>query len=332
LLQTATQQRQLELQQSQANDLRASVAPLVNQPGITSAHVKAAIADRARQLQIDPNSPIISTMMQRYSTPNWRDNLSIDATSSMGPGGLGQRFEYREPGTGITRNVPLSATFGRGFQTGMAPGFQEVATGPAGAAGISDLFAMRDQAPNQKALLENLNDLSNEAVSGPSADWEKRANALMQRLVPGSKLTLTPEQLAKSEEYGKISEQLAGQQAVAAHSTNAFLTNAYNTNPSLYLSKIGRQGITHMLQGNVDSIVAKANEATKAGVHMAPAEFPDWNRTFNKDFNPRVFQYARMTSDERKAFRSTLPKSQQEKFFNQIKQYQTNGWIDMTGQ
>ena len=107
--------------------------------------------------------------------------------------------------------------------------------------------------------VEKYNNVGSEAVTGPTSDFEKRANAVLQRLMPGATGTLTANQLAKSEEYGKISEQLAGQQAIAAHSTNAFLTNAYNTNPSLYLSKVGRQGITHMLQGNVDSIVAKNN-------------------------------------------------------------------------
>lgn len=329
LLNTATQQRALELQQSQANDLRSTAGSLVNNPGLTPAQVKAAIADRARQLQINPNSPVVSTMMQRYDGNDWMDNLKLDASSAVGPAGLSSRFEYKNPQTGATQNVPLPATFGRGFQTTNPPGYEEVARGPAGASGINDLLSMRDNAPNQKALLENLNDLSSEAVSGPSADWEKRANALVQRLFPGSKLTLTPQQLASSEEYGKISEQLAGQQATAAHATNAFLTNAYATNPGLYLSKIGRQGITHMLQGNVDSIVAKANAWTEA--NKSPAEFAAWNKDFNKDFNPRVFQYARMTPEERSKFRSTLPVNQQKKFFDQIQSYQAKGWIDLGG-
>jgi hypothetical protein len=222
--------------------------------------------------------------------------------------------------------------------SGLAPGFTEVATGPAGAGGISNMAAMANDAPNQKALLENLNSLSDEAISGPSSDFEKRANALAQRLFPGKGISLSTKQLASSEEYGKISEQLAGQQAVAAHSTNAFLTNAYNTNPNLYLSKVGRQGITHMLQGNLDSVVAKNNSwdayanGETDGQRHSPAEFATWNRQFNADFNPRAFQYARMTPEERSNFRSTIPANQQQKFFNTIQNYQSKGWIDMAGQ
>src|ERR1035437_6899356 len=242
-----------------------------------------------------------------------------------------------DPVTGATqRQTVASSNRMPGVRPGGLPvGFSDVASGPAGAAGISNMASMANDAPNQRALLENLNSLGNEAVSGPSSDFEKRANALAQRLFPGKGITLSTQQLANSEEYGKISEQLAGQQATAAHSTNAFLTNAYNTNPSLYLSKVGRQGITHMLQGNLDSVVAKndawnayANGETDGQMH-SPAEFTTWNRQFNANFNPRAFQYARMTPEERSNFRSTIPANQQQKFFNQIQDYQSKGWIDI---
>lgn len=329
LYQTANQQRQLELGQAQANDLRAAAGSLVNSPGLTQAMVKAAIVDRARQLGIG-GGPVLNTFLTRYGGPNWMDNLKLDAASAIGPGGLTQRMDVTNPKNLSTTSIPIQSTFGGGgVMTAPPAGAPELAKGPAGAAGIENLTATANDAPNQKALLDNLDQLSKEAVSGPSADWEKRANALVQRLFPGAKFTLTPEQLANSEEYGKISEQLAGQQATAAHATNAFLTNAYNTNPGLYLSKIGRQGITHMLQGNLDSIVAKNNAWIASG--KSPSEFAAWNKDFNKDFNPRVFQYARMTPEERAKFRSTLPGNQQQKFFNQIQDYQRKGWIDLGG-
>lgn len=334
LLQTANQQRQLELQQGQANDLLTSVSPLANKPGLTQAEVLGTLADRARQLGIADHN-IYNIAAKRYQGADWQKNLKIDAIRSLGPSGLTQRQEVMDPRTMRRESLPVAATIGTQFPTAPGPGEPEIATAAAG--NITNMASVANDAPNQKALLENLNDLSAEAVSGPSSDWEKRANALIQRLIPGFKFTLTPEQLGKSEEYGKISEQLAGQQATAAHATNAFLTNAYNTNPGLYLSKIGRQGITHMLQGNVDSIVAKNNawdayaNGEVDGIRHSPAEFNTWNRKFNLDFNPRVFQYARMTPEERSGFRSALPKGQQKKFFEQIQQYQKNGWIDLGG-
>src|ERR1035437_7285335 len=334
LLQTYNQQRQLEFHQGQANDLLTSVAALVNKPGITQSDVLGTLADRARQLGIN-GLPAYGIAAQRYQGPDWQNNLKIDATRAVGVPGITDRTGVVSPTTGATSSIPSTSAIGQGLQTGVPTGFTDVATGPAGAAGISNMAAMANDAPNQRSLLENLNSLGNEAVSGPSSDFEKRANALAQRLFPGKGVTLSTQQLANSEEYGKISEQLAGQQATAAHSTNAFLTNAYNTNPSLYLSKVGRQGITHMLQGNLDSVVAKndawdsyANGESDGQMH-SPAEFTTWNRQFNANFNPRAFQYARMTPEERSNFRSTIPANQQQKFFNQIQDYQSKGWIDI---
>lgn len=339
LQQQAEQIRQFELRNQQSNVLREMAGAMYNTQA-TPQQVEDAILTRARQGGFDPE--VVHTYVNRLHDPAVRKDFGTfllnERSQAAGPGALLQQQEVYPATGGTPRNVPAASVRVTGAPSAQTPGFHELATGPAGAGGISNMVAVANDAPNQRALLENLNALSDEAVSGPSADFEKRLNALAQRLFPGKGVTLSTEQLAKSEEYGKISEQLAGQQAVAAHSTNAFLTNAYNTNPNLYLSKIGRQGITHMLQGNVDSIVAK-NNAWDAFAHgevdgqqHSPAEFGSWNRRFNADFNPRVFQYARMTGDERKSFRSTLPKTQQEKFFRQLQDYQTKGWIDLTAQ
>jgi hypothetical protein len=93
-----------------------------------------------------------------------------------------------------------------------------------------------------------------------------------------------------------------------------------------------------MLQGNLDSVVAKNNawdayaNGESDGQKHSPAEFASWNRQFNAGFNPRAFQYARMTPEERSNFRSTMPVNQQAKFKATLDNYQSRGWIDMTGQ
>ncbi len=337
--QQVQQIRQFELQKQQADDLRMTAGSLYN-TNATPEQVKAAILLRARQGGYHPD--VVNNYLGTLDAPETQKDfpgfLKNERAQAAQTGGLLATQPVYPAGGGTMRNVPAASVPVTGAPAANPPGFEEVARGPAGAEGISNMASIANDAPNQKALLANLNDLSNEAITGPTSDWEKRANALAGRLFPGKGLTLTPTQLAKSEEYGKISEQLAGQQAVAAHSTNAFLTNAYNTNPSLYLSKIGRQGITHMLQGNVDSIVAKNNSwdayanGEMDGQKHSPAEFANWNRTFNSDFNPRVFQYARMTPEERSSFRSAMPVNQQKKFFQQVQSYQAKNWIDLSGQ
>lgn len=336
--QQVQQIRQSELNQSQANDLRTIAGSLYN-TGATPEQVQSAVLLRARQGGYQPGvvNNYISSMTSTDAQKDFQGWLKNERTQAAGTSGLFQtQTTYPQVG-GQPRQVPAASVSASGAPAGQSPGYEAVATGPAGAEGISNMTAVANDAPNQKAMLANLNDLSGEAISGPSADFEKRANALALRLF-GKGVTLTPQQLASSEEYGKISEQLAGQQATAAHATNAFLTNAYNTNPSLYLSQIGRSGITHMLQGNVDSIVAK-NNAWNAyangevdGTPHSPAEFGTWNRQFNANFNPRVFQYASMTPDERTKFRSTMSPQQQQKLYNQAQDYQSKGWVDMSGQ
>src|ERR1035437_6717919 len=83
LLQTANQQRQLQLQQGFADDLLGSVAPLVNKPGVTQAEVLGTLASRARNF--GPNGqPAYDIAAQRYQGPDWQNNLKLDATRATG--------------------------------------------------------------------------------------------------------------------------------------------------------------------------------------------------------------------------------------------------------
>ena len=134
---------------------------------------------------------------------------------------------------------------------------------------------------------------------------------------------------------------MVGQNAAQGIATNEGLQNQYRANPGLVLSKIGRQGITHMLQGQVDAKTipvkewddyASGTSPDSGGIQHGPAEFGAWMQKFNKNFNPLVLQYARMTPDERTSFRSTLTPKAQQNLAVQIPQYSQKGWIDMTGQ
>jgi hypothetical protein len=331
-----TQQiRDTDMRQKQADELRTIAGSMYNTKA-TPQQVWGAVALRARQGGFNPDVAynFILEMQKPENEADFEGFLKNQRTQAAGREGLFQTQTVYPPVGGQPYAVPAANVPAAGVGAGQSPGYESVATGPGGAGGINNMVSMANDAPNQQALLSNLNDLSNEAVSGPTSDFEKRANALALRLF-GKTVTLTPQQLASSEEYGKISEQLAGQQAAAAHATDAYLRNAYSTNPGLYLSKIGRQGITHMLQGNVDSIVAKNNAWTSYangevdGRMHSPAEFANWNKNFNRDFNPRVFQYARMTGDERAKFRSNMSIGDQKKLAKQIQQYQAAGWVDL---
>src|ERR1019366_3348113 len=138
LLQTANQQRQLQLQQGFADDLLGTVAPLVNKPGITQAQVLGTLADRARNF--GPNGvPAYNIAAQRYQGPDWKNNLTIDATRATGVANITARTPSVDLKTGATTSVPSVAALGGTVPTGVPTGFTEVSTGPAGAAGISNM-------------------------------------------------------------------------------------------------------------------------------------------------------------------------------------------------
>src|ERR1019366_4607757 len=107
LLQTANQQRQLDLQQGYANGLYNAVAPLVNSPGITQEQVRAAGANYAKQIGIPAaNYQNFDSML---SGPDWKTNLKNLAIRSQGPAGITPRTEVTDPNSGATSAIPSAS-------------------------------------------------------------------------------------------------------------------------------------------------------------------------------------------------------------------------------
>src|ERR1019366_8288000 len=108
LLQTANQQRQLQLQQGFADDLLGSVAPLVNKPGVSQAEVLGTLASRARNF--GPNGiPAYNIAAQRYQGSDWKNNLNIDATRSTGTANILSRTGIVDQSTGLPSTIPSAS-------------------------------------------------------------------------------------------------------------------------------------------------------------------------------------------------------------------------------
>lgn len=244
-----------------------------------------------------------------------------------------QAYRMRGAGAAPSAGGAPAPAPGPGMVVSQPTGFAENVRGgmlPA----IDRLRTSYENTPQVRANLENLRDVSNEAATGPTAGFEERANQVWQRFFPGSKLTLTPEQLKSTEEFAKLGEQIAGQQAIAGHATNAFLNNAYGANPNLGLSKLGRNGIINMLLGNQDAQRTLWGEWLKSG--KKPAEFDQWLGQFNASFDPRVFQYERMSPDEQQKFldiiKKTGAKGELGRFTKRLQDYEGKGWIGNAAQ
>lgn len=209
---------------------------------------------------------------------------------------------------------------GTGMVTQNPEGFGIRAKGSAEAA--EALHVRADTSKDTLPLLDTMEELSDKAGTGPSTDLEKNFNALYLRFFPNSNgLTFSKDEQKATEEFAKFGEQIAGQQASASHGTDAYLRNAYGANPNLHLSRLGRKGIIHVLQGNVDSDIALRKEWQRYrggmvdGKQHADLEFRDWLAKFQEGYDfktgkvdranrwdPRVFQFMRMGPDERKEF------------------------------
>ncbi len=269
----------------------------------------------------------------------------------------GQQLPQQEYMTGEgQRKTAPAATFMTGGPTdqggGLALGTASLSL-PTGAGGSKEaaagesvrLLSLGPQLANNRSMLETLGDLSDQATTGPTSGAEQGINELAQRF--GFKgITLTPGQLGATEEYGKIAATLQQQMAtsgfgglVGGHATDAFLQNSHSAMPNLDLSKLGRQGITHWLLGNNDAMQTMAGEWAKwiAQHPNMEGEFQHWmynqlpsgmGQGFDINrFDPRVFQYERMTPEEKASFEGMIKgKGEMARFAKNVKAYEQKGW------
>lgn len=221
-----------------------------------------------------------------------------------------------------------------GMVTGVPPGTQEAAASTVES--LNRFHGMADDAPNQRAILSNLYSLSPTAGTGPTAEFEKKLNQLAERFGLGG-ITMTPEQLKSTEEFEKFAHQIAGGQAAATHATDSYLKNAYGSNPNISLSRLGREGIIHMLVGNTNASEALRSawmdykSGSVDGRPHADNEFRDWLHKFNKTWDPRVFQMMAMTKSERDSYKAILGDAEVKKIEQRAREYEKRGWISFGG-
>lgn len=186
--------------------------------------------------------------------------------------------------------------------------------------------------PNIPATLSNLHDALQDAASGPTALAESKLAALGQRFKDltgfGPDFTLTRDQLADTEKSQKLISDLSRRTVLGGHATDEFLHNANAANPSILQSKLGRGTMASSLLGDFAAAKVRDEEYAKQDPTGANAHnFFNWNREFNKTFEPRAFQMSKMTPDEARLFRSTLPPGEASKVAQSTYDYYLKGWI-----
>ncbi len=253
--------------------------------------------------------------------------------------------------------VPVSPTEKALMQRGLqaAPGENDVLTAPGTGRAMSTLpggtatdvktsgdmaAALREGGPRRNqtsAMLQTLDELGKATdVSGPTADIEKRLKQVWQRAF-GNENSPAAADVAHAEGYNKIANMITSQMATSNHATDAFLHNAYGANPQLDLSKLGRTGMTHYLQGTNDAETNVANE-WENWITAHPGQqgrFLSWlngkepGSTMNiSQYDPRVFQYAKMSPEERVEFRRQMTPAQRNTLNQHAEDYQKRGWVN----
>ncbi len=253
--------------------------------------------------------------------------------------------------------VPVSPTEKALMQRGLqaAPGSNDVLTAPGTGRAMSTLPGgtaktvdtagtmaanLVEGGPRRAqttAMLQTLDELGRATdISGPTADIEKRLKQMWMRAF-GNENSPVAKDVAGAEGYNKIANMITSQMATSNHATDAFLHNAYGANPQLDLSKLGRAGMTHYLQGVNDAEGRVAQEwgdwiAThqgQEGRHLSWLNGKEPDSTMNiKQFDPRVFQYARMSPEERVEFRKQMSKTQRDTLNQHAEDYQKRGWVN----
>jgi hypothetical protein len=213
---------------------------------------------------------------------------------------------------------------------GLPPGAEKAAASAVERA--NSLQAAGNEIPAQRSILDNMEaDLAMiNGKTGPQIEIEKSANALSQRLL-GFGVTMSAKELMAAENFDKLARQMAQAQAQSFHSSDASLNNALGANPHTKLSTLGIQGILGVLQGNLDALAVK-HEAwsefiSQPGNENKQQEYDKWSRTFNKDLDPRAFQFARMAPDMRRKFLDTMTEAQRNKLERKLFDYEQRGWL-----
>ncbi len=302
-----------------------------------------------------PNQPGVAErnqFVQRYNPQTQRMELVPRQEAGPMVSGVGTPAEGTVPGAGTLPEAPRAprgqdrpvSGLGSGRYGGdraHEPRSGAIPAGPSlGEATAAELTAQRsaeqgvelqrqaDQVPTIRATLGNMQGLLRDFSTGPGAAWTREAVNAWNRVAP-SAMQIRQEGTAAQEEFVKLSAQLAQQQfqALGGTGTNAQLESTMRTSPHEALSRMGNQSIIALLQGNADAIAAK-NAAWQAWqAQNGPGTYGQFSASFNRDFDPRVFQAMHMSSADRHRMVGEMSAQERERFNRHFRTAVERGWI-----
>lgn len=188
--------------------------------------------------------------------------------------------------------------------TGLGPAATAAAgaTGTGSAAAFQEIANLASGAPDRRAGLQNMLADTGQFVTGPGQDKIKTGQAILQRLSPSvaAFFGITPESIAANESFDKIAARIASQQGAGS---DARLGVAQAANPSSKLTPAGVDLILKQLIGNEDYIQARAK---LAAAYPNQTDRAGFEAKVGANLDPRVFQFSRMSGEQRRTFFDSL--------------------------
>jgi hypothetical protein len=236
---------------------------------------------------------------------------------------------------GTPRQSPVTNQAGAPFgalPVGQAPGQKETQTANA-EMGLS-LQRQAEGVPTRKAMFAQLENDLDKFTAGPGADWQNVAKAWANRNVLPNGMQFDPKSIASQEAFNKQATMVAQQQfqSLGGTGTNDQLGSAMKTSPNAALSDMGNRGIIQLLKGNEDAISAKNAAWQQWKGKFGAGSYDQFTTTFNKAYNPLVFQAQYMNPDEIKSLRGKLSEKDKKAFEQSYVIAKQNGWLANAGQ
>lgn len=193
-------------------------------------------------------------------------------------------------GTGISGPTPAQA----------AAGAATVEQGKLGPPQFQAEAAADTKAQNQQAILGNMLSDTSQFTTGPLAGIVGK----VRNLAGNFGLGINTDAQSAKESFNKLAAGLADAQGAGS---DARLNVNISANPHEELSPAGVDLILRQLQGNADYIRARASLAAK---YPNKADYPGFQQSIS-GLDPRVFQMARMTADQRQTYWKSLDSNAQ---------------------
>jgi hypothetical protein len=326
------------------------LASRANQPNVKPEDIlnDAVTLSRNTDPKVLPSGVINSVIGGILNDPGGvRAGLNNVRNRVMGPTAATSPITGPPTAAGQPTTMPLGATGytpGGGQQpaipgqvvTGQAPGQAITQEGAATAA-----RQLEDTATTSPLYHSNLENLKQDSavldnLGGPTIETERKLNALTQR-VGGFGITMSPDQMRAADSFSKIANQISLQQSQSFAGTDAGRLMTVHANPTMEMSRYGREGVIDMLQGNQDAQDTTRNIWFQAKRNGAPSNsYYDFVQTLANEplnartgakFDPRVFQINRMDRDNQQKFLSQVGPAELPQFEANYKEAIARKWV-----